>query len=87
MKQTLPYLRLDTISIVEKAIKNSEEHPSKRQLKMALPKDITRQTFNLVLKYIEDSGKIVIKNGRIIWIANDNPKFLRMLEKTIIYRS
>jgi DNA-binding transcriptional regulator YhcF (GntR family) len=69
--------------MVEKAIKNEEEHPSKRQLKTALPKDITRQTFNLVLKYIEYSGKIVIKDGRIIWIANDNPKFLRMLEKAI----
>ena len=69
--------------MVEKAIKNAEEHPSKKQLKMALPKDITRQTFNLVLKYIENSGKIVIKDGRIIWIAIDNPKFLRMLKKTI----
>jgi imidazolonepropionase-like amidohydrolase len=83
MKQTLQYLRLDTVSMVEKAIKNAEEHPSKRQSKTALPKDITHQTFNLVLKYIENSGKIVIKDGRIIWIANDNPKFLRMLKKTI----
>jgi len=73
--------------MVEKAIKNAEEHPSKRQLKMALTKDVTRQTFNLVLKYIENSGKIVIKDGRIIWIANDNPKFLRMLEKAIVYKS
>jgi len=83
MKQTLQYLRLNTISMVEKAIKNAEEHPSKRQLKMALLKEITYQTFNLVLKYVEDSGKIVIKDGIIIWIANDNPKFLRMLKKTI----
>ena len=73
--------------MVEKAIKNAEEHPSKKQLKMTLPKDINCQTFNLVLKYIENSGKIVIKDGRIIWIANDNPKFLRMLEKAIVYKS
>jgi len=86
MKQTLPHLRLDTISMVEKAIKNAEEHPSKRQLKTVLPKDINHQTFNLVLKYIEYSGKIVIKGGIIIWIANDNPKFLRMLEKAIVYK-
>jgi len=28
------------------------------------------QTFNLILRYLEDSGKIVIKDGRIIWIWN-----------------
>jgi hypothetical protein len=69
-EQILHYPRLDTILMVEEAIKDAKEYPSKRQLKMALPKDIMYQTFNLILKYLEESGKIVIKDGRIIWIWN-----------------
>ena len=56
--------------MVEETIKDAKEYPSKRQLKLALPKEIMYQTFNLILKYLEDSGKIVIKDGRIIWIWN-----------------
>jgi hypothetical protein len=54
--------------MVEEAIRDAKEYPSKRQLKMALPKEIMYQTFNLILRYLEDSGKIVIKDGRIIWV-------------------
>lgn len=71
MKQEiLHYPRLDTILMVEEAIKKAKEYPSKRQLKLALPKDIMYQTFNLILDYLEESGKIAIKDGRIIWIWN-----------------
>jgi hypothetical protein len=69
-EQILHYPRLDTILMVEEAIRDAKEYPSKRQLKLALPKEIMYQTFNLILKYLEDSGKIVIKDGRIIWIWN-----------------
>jgi len=69
-EQILHYPRLDTILMVEETIKDAKEYPSKRQLRMALPKEIMYQTFNIILKYLEDSGKIVIKDGRIIWIWN-----------------
>ena len=69
-EQILHYPRLDTILMVEEAIRDAKEYPSKRQLKMALPKEIMYQTFNLILKYLEESGKIIIKDGRIIWIWN-----------------
>jgi hypothetical protein len=69
-EQILHYPRLDTILMVEETIRKAKEYPSKRQLKMALSKDIMYQTFNLILKYLEESGKIVIKDGRIIWIWN-----------------
>jgi hypothetical protein len=69
-EQILHYPRLDTILMVEETIRDSKEYPSKRQLRMALPKEIMYQTFNLILKYLEDSGKIVIKDGRIIWTWN-----------------
>lgn len=70
MKQVLHYPRLDTILMVEETIKKAKEYPSKRQLKLALPKEIMYQTFNLILDYLEESGKIVIKDRKIIWIWN-----------------
>jgi hypothetical protein len=69
-EQILHYPRLDTILMVEEAIRDAKEYPSKRQLKLALPKEIMYQTFNLILRYLEDSGKIAIKDGKIIWIWN-----------------
>lgn len=69
-EQILHYPRLDTILMVEDAIRKAKEYPSKRQLKMALSKEIMYQTFNLILDYLEESGKITIKDGRVIWIWN-----------------
>ncbi len=64
------YPRLDTVIMVENKIKSQEEWTSKRQLWLSLDKKIMYQTFNIIISYLQDSGKIVIKNGKIIWIWN-----------------
>ena len=69
-QQPLHYPRLDTVLMVEETIKKAKEYPSKRKLWLSLPKKIMYQTFSLILEYLEESGKIVIKNGKIIWIWN-----------------
>ncbi|MCD6477067.1 MAG: hypothetical protein J7K26_02800 [Candidatus Aenigmarchaeota archaeon] len=74
-QQILHYPRLDTVMMVEKAIRKAKEYPSKRQLLKALPKEIMYQTFNVILEYLEESGKITIKDGKIIWIYN--PKLIK----------
>lgn len=68
--QLLHYPRLDTVLMVEEAIKNAGEYPSKRQLWMSLNKKVMYQTFNIILGYLEESGKIAVKDGRIIWVWN-----------------
>jgi hypothetical protein len=68
--QVLHYPRLDTILMVEETIRKAKEYPSKRQLKMALSKDIMYQTFNLILDYLQESGKIAIAGNRVVWIWN-----------------
>ncbi len=67
-EQLLHYPRLDTVLMVEDAIKNAKEYPSKRQLWLSLPRKIMYQTLNVILNYLEESGKIVISRGKIIWI-------------------
>ncbi len=68
-KNILRYPRLDTVLMVEEAIKNAKEYPTKTQLWKSLPKKMMYQTFNLIIDYLEYSGKIYIdKDGAIVWI-------------------
>ena len=54
--------------MVEKAIRESEEYPTMFQLSRSLPKSIMYQTLKVIIDYLEESGKIAIKNKQIIWI-------------------
>ena len=60
-QRMIHYPRLDTVLMVEDALKNAKEYPSKRQLWLALKKKVMYQTFNTILSYLEDSGKVLIK--------------------------
>lgn len=51
-------------------MKKRGEFRSKRNLWLALPKKMMYQTFTLILAYLEESGKIVLKDGKVIWIWN-----------------
>jgi len=79
-QQLLHYPRLDTVLMVEDAVKKAREYPSKRQLWISLHKKVMYQTFNLILEYLEDSGKIAVKDGRVIWIWN--PKLVEKYLKS-----
>ncbi len=69
-QQMIHYPRLDTILMVEEAIRDAKEYPSKRQLWLSLKRKVMYQTFNVIISYLEESGKIIQKNGKIIWIWN-----------------
>ncbi|MCX6821563.1 MAG: hypothetical protein NTW30_02170 [Candidatus Aenigmarchaeota archaeon] len=72
MRQILHYPRLDTVLMVEEAIRKSKEHPTKMILWRSLPKKMMYQTLLLILNYLEESGKIVIKDKKIIWIYDSD---------------
>jgi hypothetical protein len=60
--------RLDTIRMVEEAVRTAEEYPNKRQLWLSLPKKIMYQTFCVILDYLDECGKIHIDtDGAILW--------------------
>ncbi|MBU0662851.1 hypothetical protein KJ891_05315 [Candidatus Micrarchaeota archaeon] len=57
--------------MVEEAIRKAKDYPTKAQLFRSLPRKTMYQTFNLILDYLEYSGKIhLAKDGSIIWIYN-----------------
>tara|TARA_Y100000310_G_scaffold36378_1_gene34274 strand:- start:6038 stop:6307 length:270 start_codon:yes stop_codon:yes gene_type:complete len=73
MKQVvLHYPRLDTVLNVEKIIKESDEPLSKNEIDRRLSKQIMRPTLNLILEYLEESGKIAILKEGIIWIYKED---------------
>ena len=81
VQEVLHYPRLDTVIMVEEAIKRAKEYPSKAELLRSLPKKVMYQTFLLILDYLEKSNKIFIdkKDGRIVWIWDPEgvKKFLK----------
>ncbi|MDE1860992.1 MAG: hypothetical protein KGH72_04745 [Candidatus Micrarchaeota archaeon] len=79
-QQMIHYPRLDTVLMVEEALKNAKEYPSKRQLWLALKKKVMYQTFNTILSYLEDSGKVMIKDSKVIWIWN--PELVKRYRKS-----
>ncbi len=83
MQKVLHEPRLDTVLMVERAIKESGTYPSKRQLWKSLPRKMQYQTFERIIEYLESSNKI-LQNGRsIIWVFPDNPKLKKLIEESV----
>jgi len=78
--------QLDTILMVENAIREAKSYPTKKELLESLPKQIQYQTFKRILEYLESSNKIVFDGRRIVWVFPDNPKLKELLESSIRLR-
>lgn len=72
---------LSTILMVEDTLRKQDGPISIEGLKRALPKKVMDQSLRIILFYLENKGSILIGPKGISWIANDNPKFLRMIKK------
>lgn len=72
---------LSTVLMVEDTLRKQDGPISLEGLKRALPKKVMDQSLRIILAYLENKGSILIGPKGISWIANDNPKFLRMIKK------
>ncbi len=71
---------LESVLMVEKTIQTYSQEYGKYQIWKKLPKKMMYQTFQVILNYLENSGKILIdKDGCVLWIYN--PKRVRKLIK------
>jgi len=83
-QQIIHYPNLRTVLTVERTIQEEDTVVSKSELKRKLPTQIMHQTLNLILEYLEDSGKIIIgPKGIITWVYNDSPKLNALLKKAV----
>ena len=81
-QQVLHYQRLDTVLMVENVLKKADLAISKNELLRRLPKQIMRQTLNVILDYLEEKGVIMTGEKGILWIYNESPKMKKLLEKS-----
>ena len=71
---------LESVIMVEKTIQKYSQEYGKYQLWKKLPRKMMYQTFQVILNYLEESGKIIIdKDKCIIWTYN--PKRIKKLIK------
>ena len=68
----LHYPRLDTVLNVEEVIRKGRNPLSKNEIDRKLNKKIMRPTLNVILEYLEYSGKIAVLKEGIIWIYKDD---------------
>ncbi len=86
-KNILRYPRLDTVLMVEDAIRHAKEYPTKSALLRSLRTKMMYQTFNLILDYLEYSGKIHMgDDGRISWIWDPEGVRKALKNKKLVVR-
>jgi len=74
---------LKTVMMVEKAILDSKDYPTRMQLWRSLPKQIQYQTFQRTLEYLEASGKIIFTDRTIVYTGINNPKLRALLDSSV----
>ena len=79
----LHFPTLRTVMMVEDAIRKADTLISRNELKRRLPVKIMHQTLNLILEYLENSGKIMIGSKGISWLQQDNPRLRAMLKRAV----
>ncbi|MAG02553.1 hypothetical protein CMI42_04400 [Candidatus Pacearchaeota archaeon] len=69
--------------MVEKAIQDFEDYPTRMDLWKSLPKQMQYQTFKLILDYLERSNKIMFEDNKIMWIFANNKKLNELIQGAI----
>ncbi len=82
MKQVvLHYPRLDTMLMIEETLKKAETPISKSELQRRLPKQVMRQTLNLILKYLEQRGMVLTGKKGVLWIFAERKELNRLIKR------
>ena len=81
--EVIHYPNLKTVLMVEEVLKKANNLMTREQLKKKLPSKIMHQTLNVILKYLEDSGKILDGRKGILWIYNPSPKLDKAIKEGI----
>ena len=81
--EIIHYPNLKTVLMVEEVLKKADHLISREQLKKKLPTKIMHQTLNVILKYLEDSGKILDGRKGILWIYNPSQKLDKAISEGV----
>ena len=73
------YPNLKTVLMVEEIIKKADEPLSRNEILRRMSRKTIRQTLNVILNYLEHSGKILEGNKGIVWTFNPSKKLARAI--------
>jgi len=59
---------LNTVLMVEDALRKADEPPTLAELKRILPRKTMHSTLLTILDYLQQSGKILITTKGIVWV-------------------
>lgn len=76
---------LDTIQMVEEVIKSAKEVLTIAELKRKLPRQVNHNTLKVILRYLQESGKIEFTPDGIIWIFMPKEDITAILSKGRIW--
>ncbi len=77
------YPSLKTVLMVEETLKKSNKLLTREGLKKKLPTKIMHQTLNVILKYLEEGGKILDGRKGILWIYNPSPNLDKAIKEGV----
>ncbi|MBI2574929.1 hypothetical protein HYV82_03520 [Candidatus Woesearchaeota archaeon] len=72
---------LNTILMVEDALKNSGDLMTLAELKNGLPKKVMHQTLLRILDYLQFSGKIIIGTKGILWVFEERSELNKLIRR------
>jgi S-adenosylmethionine:tRNA-ribosyltransferase-isomerase (queuine synthetase) len=75
--------KMNTILMVEKAILEAKEYPTRMELWKSLPRKVQYQTFQRILDYLEASGKIAFNSKKIIYTGVNNSKLEELMKSSV----
>ena len=81
--EILHYPNLKTVLMVEGVIQKANKPLTREQLKIKMKKQVMHQTLNVILKYLEDSGKIIDGRKGIVWIYNPSSKLDKAIKEGV----
>ena len=81
MRKILHYPNLKSILIVENILKEEKNPISREDIKRLMMKKIMHRTLNLILIYLEESGKIIDNEKGVKWIFKTDEHLKKIIEK------
>jgi len=81
--ELLHYPNLKTVLYVEQILQDADTVISKNELKRRLPTQIMHQTLGVILEYLKESGKIVMSDKGITWVAQESPRLKELLSRGV----
>jgi hypothetical protein len=81
--KTIHYPNLKTVLMVEDTLQKANKLMTREQIKAKLKTQVMHQTLNVILKYLEDSGKIIDGRKGILWIYNPSSKLDKAIKEGV----